>query len=166
MKFIHISFLLLLIGCAQNATVEIGFNDSAILKGSYGDLIITVSKIEMYQTKEFVEIWSGINKVSVPVGGNDYYSITGGYIPVAPGSYKKLRITIDSLIYKIDNTTVILLDSTYQFIASAFTDILIEDNEEYRLLVSIASTNWFDPVAQKIKTGHQPFEGANLKIYY
>ncbi|MEO0189634.1 MAG: hypothetical protein ABIL18_01485, partial [candidate division WOR-3 bacterium] len=97
---------------------------------------------------------------------DSFCSITRNYISIPSGSYKKMRITIDSLSYKIDNTTIVLLDSIYQFVADAFTELIIEDNEEYRIVIGIASTNWFDPVSQQIKTGHLPFEGASLKFYY
>lgn len=159
-------YCLIIISCAQNAMIEIGFNDGALLSGVYGDMIIRVSEIEIFQDGEFVSIWNGSNIVEVPINSSDFCSITGNYIPLAGGTYKKMRITTDSLSYKIDNTIIPLLDSVYQFTANAFTDIIIEGNEEYRLVISIASTNWFDPDSQKIKTGHQPFEGVSLKIFY
>lgn len=167
MKLIYCALLgILLIGCAQNATVEIGFNDGALLAGTFGNMIIRVSKIEMLQNKEYITLWEGSNIVIVPVNGEDFCSITNGYISIVPGTYKTLRITIDSLIYKIDNSTALLIDSVYQFNATAFSDLVVEDNDEYRFVVGIASTNWFDSESLKIKTGHQPFEGASLKIYY
>ncbi len=168
MRFCHLTFmsLLMIIACAQNASIEIGFNDGVLLRGTYGDIIARVTRIEIFQSGEFTEIWNGNNIVNIPINSNDYCSITNGYIFITSGSYKKMRITIDSLSYKLDNTNVILLDSVYQFTANAFTDIIIEDNDEYKLVISIASTNWFDPDSQKIKIGHQPFEGASLKVYY
>lgn len=167
MKLIYGALLvILLIGCAQNANIEIGFNDSALLAGTFGDMIIRVSKIEMLQNKEYTTLWEGSSIVMVPVNGEDFCSITNDYISIVPGTYKTLRITIDSLSYKIDNSTVLLIDSIYQFNATAFSDLVIEDNDEYRFVVGIASTNWFDSDSLKIKTGHQPFEGANLKIFY
>jgi len=168
MRFFHLAFisLLMIIACAQNASVEIGFNDGVLLRGTYGDIIVRVTRIEVFQSGEFTEVWNGNNIVDIPINSDDYCSITNGYIPITSGSYKKMRITIDSLSYKLDNTVVALLDSVYQFTANAFTDIIIEDNDEYRLVISIASTNWFEPDSQKIKTGHQPFEGASLKVYY
>ena len=158
--------LLMIIACAQNASVEIGFNDGVLLRGTYGDIIARITRIEVFQDGEFTEIWNGNNIVDIPLNSDDYCSITNGYVTITPGSYKKMRVTIDSLSYKLDNTIVALLDSVYQFTANAFTDIIIEDNDEYRLVISIASTNWFDPDSQKIKIGHQPFEGASLKVYY
>ncbi len=158
--------ILMMVACAQNASVELGFNDGPLLRGIYGDMVVRVTKIEILQSGEFIDIWNNNNIVSIPINDDDYCSITNGYLPLAAGSYKKMRITIDSLSYKIDNTTVILFDSVYQFIANAFTEIVIDENEEYRLVISIASDNWFDPDSQKIKPGHQPFEGASLKVYY
>ncbi len=169
MRFFHllfISMLLLIITCAQNASVEVGFNDGPLFRGIYGDIVARVIKIELFQNGKFTEIWNSNNTVSIPINGDEYCSITNSYIPVSAGSYKKIRITIDSLSYKIDNTITVLLDSLYQFTADAFTDIVVDANEEYDLVISIASANWFDPDSQKIKTGHQPFEGASLKVYY
>lgn len=168
MRSFHFAFfsILMIIACAQNASIEIGFNDGLLLRGTYGDIIVRVTKIEIFQGGEFINLWDNNNIVGIPINSNDYCSITNGYLSVSSGSYKKMRITIDSLSYKIDNTTVTLLDSVYQFTANAFTDIVIDANDEYRLVVSIASANWFDPDSQKIKTGHLPFEGASLKVYY
>lgn len=167
MKFIYCALLgILLIGCAQNATVEIGFNDGAFLAGTFGDMIIRVLKIEMLQNKEYTAIWEGSSIVSVPINNQDFCSITNGYISIIPGTYKTLRITIDSLSYKIENSTVLLIDSVYQFTATAFSELLVEDNDEYRFVVGITSTNWFDSESLKIKPGHHPFDGASLKIYY
>ncbi|MCX7994227.1 MAG: hypothetical protein N3A65_00420 [candidate division WOR-3 bacterium] len=166
MRIFYLAFALAIISCAQNATVEFGFNDGTLLTGTFGDLVMDVTKIEILQERKFVEIWKGSKITYVPVSSDEYNSITDGYIPVSPGYYKEVRITIDSLIYKIDNTTVVLIDSTYQFTANAFTELLLEENHDYRLVISIASANWFSPDSQKIKTGHQPFEGASLKLYY
>ncbi|MEO0136522.1 MAG: hypothetical protein ABIL40_02010 [candidate division WOR-3 bacterium] len=166
MKSLYFVLIILIISCAPNASVEFGFNDGALINGTFGDLIIQVTKIEALQGKDFIEVWRGNTQVAVSVNDDNYQSITNGYIPITPGNYKKVRLTIDSLIYKIDNTSIVLVDTLYQFIADAFTPILIEENQDYRLVISIASSNWFSPDSQRIKTGHKPFEGASLKIYY
>jgi len=167
MRYIYCGLILILmIGCAQNAAVEIGFNDGALLAGTFGDMIIGVSKIEAFQNAEYTIIWDVGNIVTVPVNGEDFCSVTGDYVSIMPGTYRKLRITIDSMNYRIDNSVISLIDSVYQFTATSFSDIIINGNDEYRLVVGIASSNWFDSESLKIKTGHQPFEGANLKLYY
>lgn len=155
-----------MIACVRNASVEIGFNDGPIFRGTYGDIVVRVTKIEAFQKGQFSDLWNGNNVVSIPINSDEYCSITNSYVILSSGSYTKMRITIDSLAYKVDNTDIILLDSIYQFTANAFTDIVIEDNSEYRLVISISSNTWFDPDSHKIKTGHQPFEGASLKVYY
>ncbi|MGB9720801.1 MAG: hypothetical protein ACPL28_04890 [bacterium] len=164
--FYFILILSLFVGCAQYASVEVGFNDGAILAGTFGDMIVRVSKIEAFQNAQYSSIWESGNTVSVPVNGSDFFSITGGYVSILPGAYKKFRVTIDSLRYKIDNTTVMLLDSNYQFTATAFTDIMIDSGDEYQLVIGINSSNWFDSESLKIKAGHSPFENATLKIFY
>ncbi len=168
MRYFHAILIVgIFVTCAQNATVEIGMNDGPIIAGAYGDMIIRATKIEAFQNGQYTTIWENSSIVSVPINSSDFYSVSGNYVAIDPGTYKKLRITIDSLNYKVDNTTnVLLLDSVYEFIATAFTDIIIEENDEYRLVIGICSSNWFDSESIKIKQGHQPFEGANLKIYY
>jgi hypothetical protein len=158
--------IILFAGCAQNAMVEFGFNDGQLLTGTFGDMSIRVTRIEAFQNAEYTTLWENSNLVSVPVNGNDFCSITGNYVSIIPGNYKKFRVTIDSLSYSIDNTHALLLDSTFQFIASAFSDIIIEENDEYRFVISINSSTWFDSESLRVKAGHQPFEGASLKIFY
>ncbi|MEO0184448.1 MAG: hypothetical protein ABIL22_02240 [candidate division WOR-3 bacterium] len=167
MRYLYLILILSLFwGCAQNASVEIGFNDGVILAGTFGDMIIRVSKIEAFQNAQYTTIWENGNTVSVPVNGSDFCSITGNYVSIVPGTYRKFRVTIDSLSYKIDNTVVLLLDSNYQFIPTAFSDIVIEDGDEYRLVIGISSSSWFESESLRIKPGHSPFENATLKIFY
>lgn len=167
MKYIYYGLIgILLIGCAQNATVEIGFNDGALLAGTFGDMIISVSKIELLQNEEYIPIWEKSSVVRVPVNGENFCSITNSYISIAPGNYRYLRITVDSLGYIIDNSITPLIDSVCQFTASSFSEIIVEENDEYKFVIGITSANWFDSESLKIKTGHQPFEGASLKVFY
>ncbi|MGQ9533951.1 MAG: hypothetical protein ACUVTF_01795 [bacterium] len=167
MKYIYYGLIgILMIGCAQNARVEIGFNDGALLAGTFGDMIISVSKLELLQDGEYIPIWEKSSIVSVPINSEDFCSITNSYISIVPGNYRYLRITVDSLSYRIENSIISLIDSVCQFTATSFSEIIVEANEEYRFVVGITSTNWFDSESLKIKSGHQPFEGASLKVFY
>ncbi len=165
--FYGIIILGIFAGCAQNATVEVGMNDGAILAGTYGDMVIRVTKIEAFHNGQYLTLWESSNIVSVPLNSGDFQSITGSSVSIDPGSYKYFRITIDSLNYKLDNTTgVMLLDSAYEFTATAFTNLVIEENDDYRIVIGINTNGWFDSESLRIKQGNQPFEGATLRIHY
>jgi|UniRef100_A0A7V3RHI5 hypothetical protein len=158
--------IILIIACAQNASVEVGINDGAILNGTYGDISVHFTRIEIFQNGSYTDLWNGSNNVNFKINSENFCSITMNYVPVPPGSYRKLRVTIDSLSYVEEGKKTVLLDSSYQFIASAFTDLIIEENGEYRFVINANTTTWFDPDSIKIKNGHQPFENASLKLFY
>lgn len=157
---------LAVIGCAGKANIEIGLNDEGLLLGTFGDLTMRVLKIELPEGAVYNTIWEGIKFVTVSIQGGDFVSITDHYITVTPGSYNKIRLTVDSLCYAQETTKKILIDTVYQFEATAFTEIVIEEGDELNLVVNIVSSSWFDMGLLEIKTDHYPFENAGLKVYY
>ncbi len=160
-----ILFWLIMAGCPNTAQVEIGFNDENLIGRAPANFIIRVQKIELKNDDTFNEIWSGTNTVSVALQGSDFLSITDQYVPVTPGNYQRIRITIDLLQYQ-EQEIYTLIDTLYQFIAAALGSIIIEANDELKLVIDIASSKWFDTEEMKIKAGHQAFEGAILKVAY
>ena len=152
---------ILIIGCAGTGSVELGFNDEGLLRGTGPELAIWVSKIEFPEEGTYTTVWEGSKRVQVPTGSREFLSITDGYIEITPGSYQTIRLTVDSLHYITDATSNPLVDTTCQFIATAFIEIVIEDGDEMQLVVDIMSSNWFD--ADSLT--NTPFEGARLKIY-
>ena len=59
-----------------------------------------------------------------------------------------------------------LVETSYQFIANAFTQIVIDENDDLQLAITINSSSWLDTDSMKIKGGHELFEGAALRVYY
>ena len=162
-------FLLLLpiifIGCAGQALVEFGMNDDEGFDGTFGDLTMRVTEIAVPQGGEYVTVWAGAQDMTIEVGETGYVSITYGYETVEPGSYGHVRVTAENLQY-VDIGSIMLVDTSYRFSAAAFTPIVLEENDELQLVININSDAWFDTDSLKIRTGHQPFEGASLRIYY
>jgi hypothetical protein len=167
-KFLAFMSLIIIVGCGGNAKVEIGMNDEeAKSRGTPGNLAIWVSKIEIPEDgTTFTTIWEGAKLVEVTINGEDYVSVTDNEIDVAPGSYQNIRLTVDSLYFVTNISSEKILDTTIQFLATAFTAIVVEEGDEMRWVISVMSGNWFDLETYDIKDGHTPFEGAHLKIYH
>ncbi len=172
-KIFGIVLPLLIIGCAGQATVEVGLNDETVLSsllllGTQGNIEMRVLCVELPDGAAYDTIWSGAKDVSVPVDSRDYISITDAYEEVSPGSYQRMRLTVDSVRFVDEPTDKMLIEAPYQFSAQAFSPIVIEENDELRLVISINSNEWFDsnPDSLKIRDGYEGFEGARLKIYY
>lgn len=153
------------IGCAGQALVEFGMNDEGLLDSTFGDFVMRVTEIAVPEGGGYVTVWTGAQDMSVPLGETGYITITYGFETVDPGSYPHVRVTIENLQY-VDLGTVMLIDTAYQFEATAFTQIVMEENDELQLVININSDAWFDTDSLDIRTGHQPFEGASLKVYY
>jgi hypothetical protein len=157
--------ILIMVGCAGTASVEVGMNDAQV-DGTFGDMVMRVTKIEVAEDNTYNTIWESVVLVNVPVQSEDYVSITQNYVEISPGSYKYVQLTVDSVRYIQNTTSIMLMRTPYQFVATAFADIIIDENEELKLVVGINSKDWFDIDSLKIKAGHDPFEGASLKVYY
>uniref|UniRef100_A0A7C4X8Y5 DUF4382 domain-containing protein n=1 Tax=candidate division WOR-3 bacterium TaxID=2052148 RepID=A0A7C4X8Y5_UNCW3 len=158
--------IMVVLNCANFASVEFGFNDEGIYRGTLGQFGIRVLKIEAKTKENYSPLWEGTRLVFVQREGSGFASITEQSIQMDPGTYKTLRITVDSLCYVTDVNSFLLLDTEYQFTASSFSDITIDKGDELRLVIDIASPQWFDSDSMKIKTGHQAFEGAAVRRYY
>lgn len=166
MKKILLALLpLCIIGCAGQALVEFGMNDEGLFDGTYGDLVMHVTEIALPEDGSYYPVWTGTKDMTIPIGSTDYFSITDGYETVDPGAYQHVRVTAENLYY-VDLDTVLLAGTSFQFNAEAFTEIVLEENDELQLLININSEAWFDTDSLKIMTGHLPFEGASLKVYY
>jgi len=157
---------LFIIGCASMATVEVGLNDEGIVRGTLGDIAMRVTKIELREGDEYNTIWQGSKSVQVAIGAYDFVSITDNYVEINAGAYQSIRLTIDSLSFVQETISDLLVDTTLQFVATAFNEIVIDEGDEIRLVINIMTNNWFDNDSLQIKQGHNPFEGAQLKIYY
>jgi len=171
-KLVALVAPLLIVGCAGQAMVEVGLNDSEFLSfllwGTEGDIVMRVVCIEVPQDGAYDTLWSGAHEVVVPIRDRDFVSITGGDVEISPDSYLRMRLTVDSVRYVDEPVDKMLIDTPYQFTAQAFSAIVIEEDDEFRLVVNINSDAWFDsnPDSLKIREGHEAFEGAQLKIYY
>lgn len=158
--------LIFITGCTGAGNVEVGLDDEGLLLGVYGDLKMRVLKAELYNGEDYSVVFEGIKSVTVSIQSSDFASITDGYEPIPPNSYDRIRLTVDSLQFVEQTSSITIVDTVLQFTANAFTDIVIEDGDELQLVVNIVSQGWFDADSMKIKSGHQPFEGAALKVYY
>jgi len=164
-----IATLIIIIGCAGRARVEIGLNDETILapSGTFGDIGIRILKIELSADDTYNTIWEGSKLLTVPIQEHTFVSITDIYIDISPGTYKSAKVTIDSLWYVQQNINKMLSNTDLTFIANAsFGGIVIEDGDETKWVINIMSPNWFELDSLRIKPGHNPFEGAALKVYY
>ncbi len=171
-KIVAVIVPLLIVGCAGQAMVEVGLNDSEfssfLLLGTEGDIVMRVLCIEVPQEGAYDTLWSGAQEVAVPINGADFVSITGGNVEISPDSYLRMRLTVDSVRFVDEPTDKMLVDAPYQFTAQAFSAIVIEEGDEFRLVININTDMWFDsnPDSLKIREGHEAFEEAQLKIYY
>lgn len=167
-RFFALLLLFLFICCGGTGMVEIGINDGpekATLAGA-GDIAMRVLRIDIPESGAYTVLWEGEQEVLVSVESSDFISVTNRYLDIEPGSYENVRVTVDSVRHVQDTIEVMLVDTAYQFVADAFTDIVIEEDDEFQLVVGINTPLWFDPGSQEIRPGHVAFEGATLKIYY
>jgi hypothetical protein len=159
--------VLAFVGCASNAQVEVGLIDEALVgRAPLGNLYMRVLKIELPVNGDYTSIWEGTKPVSVAIQNGTFASITDTKVDVAPDRYKTIRITVDSLCFMNGTDSTLLVGGTIQFVAEAFTEIIVSDGDELTFSINIVSQNWFDPDSQKIITNHDPFEGASLKLRY
>ena len=155
-----------IVGCTNNASVEFGMNDETLFDGVAGDLGMRVLKIEVPDGDTYTAIWEGIEYVQIELQTSDFVSITNDYIDVEPRSYSRIRVTVDSLTHVQLATSTLLIDSAFAFTAEAFTPVVVSGGDELKLVVTIGAEVWFDEDSVQIATGHDPFEGAALRIYY
>lgn len=167
-RFSAFLLLFLFICCGGTGMVEIGINDGpekATLAGA-GDIGMRVLRIDIPESDDYTVLWEGEQAVRVSVESSDFISVTNRFLEIEPGSYEDMRITVDSVRHIQDTIEVMLVDTVCQFVADAFTAIVIEEDDEFQLVVGINTPLWFDPGNQEIRPGHVVFEGATLKIYY
>ncbi|MCK4756193.1 hypothetical protein KAS56_04600 [candidate division WOR-3 bacterium] len=164
-KFVTLILPIIIIGCAGQAMVEVGLYDESLVDAPLGDVVMRVTKIELAEDNTYNTIWESANHVEVTVQSSDFVSITEGSIEITPGSYQSIRLTVDSVCY-VSDSTVMLVETSYQFIANAFTQIVIDENDDLQLAITINSSSWLDTDSMKIKGGHELFEGAALRVYY
>jgi uncharacterized cupin superfamily protein len=164
-KFVTLILPIIIIGCAGQAMVEVGLYDESLVDAPLGDVVMRVTKIELAEDNTYNTIWESANHVEVTVQSSDFVSITEGSIEITPGSYQSIRLTVDSVCY-VSDSTVMLVETSYQFIANAFTQIVIDENDDLQLAITINSSSWLDTDSMKIKGGHELFEEAALRIYY
>lgn len=164
-KFVTLILPIIIIGCAGQAMVEVGLYDESLVDAPLGDVVMRVTKIELAEDNTYNTIWESANHVEVTVQSSDFVSITEGYIEITPGSYQSIRLTVDSVCY-VSDSTVMLVETSYQFVANAFTQIVIDENDDLQLAITINSSSWLDTDSMKIKEGHVAFEGAALRVYY
>ncbi|TET59959.1 MAG: hypothetical protein E3J47_07640 [Candidatus Stahlbacteria bacterium] len=164
-KFVTLILPIIIIGCAGQAIVEVGLYDESLVDAPLGDVVMRVTKIELAEDNTYNTIWESANHVEVTVQSSDFVSITESYIEITPGSYQSIRLTVDSVCY-VSDSTVMLVETSYQFIANAFTQIVIDENDDLQLAITINSSSWLDTDSMKIKSGHELFEGAALRVYY
>lgn len=155
-----------LVGCGNNAAVEFGMNDEAVLDSEFGDIGMKIRGIELPEGDNYITIWEGVEYVQIELKNSDFVSITNDYRGVAPGSYSNVRITVDSVVYVQETSSTVLIDTLFQFVAQAFAPLVIDEGDELQLVVVIASENWFDLNTGSIIPGSQAFEGAALRIHY
>ncbi len=169
MKHFALFLLFIIVACGGTGMVEVGMNDGparAVPPADQGDLAMRVHSIEIPLGGEYSVLWQGPQDVQIPIGSEDFFSITFRYIEIEPGSYDHFRLTVDSVRHVQDTLEVMVVDTSYQFEAHAFTSIVIEEDDEFQLVVGINAARWFDEVTQQIIDGHVAFEGATLKIFY
>ncbi|NOR17789.1 hypothetical protein GQ543_08815 [candidate division WOR-3 bacterium] len=164
-KFVTLILPIIIIGCAGQAMVEVGLYDESLVDAPLGDVVMRVTKIELAEDNTYNTIWESANHVEVTVQSSDFVSITEGSIEITPGSYQSIRLTVDSVCY-VSDSTVMLVETSYQFIANAFTQIVIDENDDLQLAITINSSSWLDTDSMKIKGGHELFEEAALRVYY
>ena len=167
-RFFAFLLLFLFICCGGTGMVEIGINDGPekATLGTAGDIAMRVLRIDIPESGGYTVLWEGEQAVRVSVESSDFVSITNRELEIEPGAYDDIRVTVDSVRHVQDTLEVMLVDTAYQFVADAFTAIVIEEDDQFQLVVGINTPLWFDEVEQEIRQGHVAFEGASLKIYY
>lgn len=159
--------VLAFIGCAGNAKVEIGLIDESLVgRAPLGDLYMRTLKIELPVNGEYTTVWEGTKPVSVTIQNGTFASITDTKVDVTPDGYKTIRVTVDSLSFTNGTDSTLLVGGITQFVAEAFTEIIVSAGDELTFSINILSQNWFDPDSQKIIPSHNPFEGATLNLRY
>ena len=167
MRFIYaLLAIVAIVGCGSNASVEFGMNDEAVFDGVAGDLRMRVLQIEAAVGGEYTTVWEGQEYVQVELQTSDFASITNGYIDIEPGTYPRVRITLDSLEHVQQTATVSVVDTAFSFIAEAFTPIVISENDEIELVIVINAETWFNENTSAIIENHYAFDGAALRIFY
>ncbi len=158
--------IIAIVGCGSNASVEFGMNDEALFDGVAGDLRMRVTQIEAAVAGEYTTVWEGTEYVQVELQTSDFASITNGYVDVEPGTYARVRVTVDSLEHVQQTATVSVVDSAFSFVAEAFTPIVISEGDELELVIVINAETWFNENTGAIIENHYPFEGAALRVFY
>ena len=165
-KIYALSVIIAIAGCATNAGVEFGMNDETLLEGVAGDLAMRVLKIEAPDGTGYTTVWEGAKQIQIELQTDDFVTITDGYIDIDPMTLSYVLVTVDSLSHVQDNVVTPLVDSTIVFRADAFAPIPIIEGDEKKLVIVIGAAVWFDEDSLQIVTGHEPFEGAALRVSY
>lgn len=155
-----------IVGCGSNASVEFGMNDEALLDGVAGDLRMRVLQIEAEKAGEYTTVWTGQEYVQIELQTSDFASITNGYEDIEPGTYPRVRITVDSLAHIQQTATISVVDTAFSFVAEAFTPVVVSEGDELELVIVINAETWFNENTSVIIENHYAFEGAALRIYY
>ena len=166
LEIIPIIAAIAVISCANNAAVEFGMNDEAVFDSEFGDIGVRIRRIELPDDDTYTTVWEGVEYLQIELQNSDFVTITNSYIDVAPGSYSSVRITADSVVYIQETSSTILVDTLFQFVAQAFAPLVIDEGDEFQLVVVIASEDWFDSNTGTIIAGSHAFQGATLRIYY
>jgi len=165
-KFIFLISPLLIISCTGQGAIEFGANDAALFDGTLGDIAMTVTRIEVPEGGDYLTVWEGSEEVVVALGVADFVSITDRYVEVTPGSFQNVRLTVESVRYIQDSVSIPLINASYQFVATAFSSLVVEENDDLQFVIGIMSTTWFDTDSLKIRSGYEAFQGATLRINY
>lgn len=165
-KIYALSVIIAIAGCATSTGVEFGMNDETLLEGVAGDLAMRVVKIEVPDGAAYTTVWEGTKHIQIELQTEDFVSITDGYIDIDPMTLSYVLVTVDSLNHVQDSVITPLIDSTIVFRADAFAPIPILDGDEKKLVIVIGAAVWFDEDSLQIAAGHEPFEGAALRVSY
>ena len=165
-RLVYLILPLIIIGCTGQGAIEFGLNDGLLFESTFGDIAMTVTKIEMPEGNSYITAWEGAEEVIVAIGVADFISITDRYVEVTPGSYQNIRLTVESVRYIQDSVSVLLIDGSYEFVATAFSELVVEENDNLQFVVGIMSATWFDSDSLKIRSGYEAFQGATLRINY
>ncbi len=158
--------LIVWLACTNQAFIEVGMNDATLLAGVYGDLIMNVTKIEIAETNNYSTVWEGHKSLLVSIQSPDYVTLTDDWVQITPGEYRYMRVTADSLRYDNNITITMLHEQSFDFVAQAFSNILVDENDEIQLVILINSNNWLELDSLRIIPGKSAFEGAALRIHY
>jgi hypothetical protein len=155
-----------LVGCGNNAAVEFGMNDEAVLDSEFGDIGVKIRRIEFPEGDTYNIVWAGAEYVQIELQNSEFVTITNDYTDVTPGTYSSARVTVDSVVYVQETSDTILIDTVFQFTAQTFAPLVIDEGDELQLVVVIASENWFDSDSVRIIPGRHAFQGATLRVHY